>query len=73
MAKIKIEVEAEPMKVEALRLYLGQKHSSLEIEIEHHIESLYKRKVPSIVRDYIDTTGAIKKNERRSEAIDGPK
>lgn len=69
MAKIKFEVEAEPIKVDALRVYLGRKHSSLEIEIERHIESLYTKNVPNTVRDFIDTTGAIKKNERRSEAI----
>ena len=69
MAKVKMEIEAEPAQIEALNIYLGGKNTCLEFEISEHIESLYKKNVPKIVRDYIAENNENKKNERRSEAI----
>ena len=71
MEKVNIEIEAEPAQVEALRVYLEQKDSYLEFEIARHVESLYSKNVPKIVREYIAANIEKKKNERRSEAIDG--
>ena len=69
MAKVKMEIEAEPAQMEALNIFLGGKNTCLEFEISEHIESLYKKNVPKIVRDYIAASNENKKNERRSEAI----
>ncbi len=69
MAKVKLEIEAEPAQIEALNIFLGGKNTCLEFEISEHIESLYKKNVPKIVRDYIAVNNENKKNERRSEAI----
>ncbi|MBR3342511.1 MAG: hypothetical protein IKG30_13025 [Clostridiales bacterium] len=69
MAKVKMEIEAEPAQIEALNIFLGGKNTCLEFEISEHIESLYKKNVPKIVRDYIAASNENKKNERRSEAI----
>lgn len=69
MAKVKLEIEAEPAQIEALNIYLGGKNTCLEFEISEHIESLYKKNVPKIVRDYISAVLKNEKNERRSEAI----
>ena len=69
MAKVKMEIEAEPAQIEALNIFLGGKNTCLEFEISEHIESLYKKNVPKIVRDYIAANIENKKNERRSEAI----
>ena len=69
MAKVKMEIEAEPAQIEALNIFLGGKNTCLEFEISEHIESLYKKNVPKIVRDYIASSNENKKNERRSEAI----
>ena len=69
MAKVKMEIEAEPDQIEALNIFLGGKNTCLEFEISEHIESLYKKNVPKIVRDYIAASNENKKNERRSEAI----
>ena len=69
MAKIKVEVEVDPIKIEALRVYLEPKNTCLELEIELFIEALYKKTVPSAVKDFINMIDANKKNERRSEAI----
>ena len=69
MAKVKMEIEAEPDQIEALNIFLGGKNTCLEFEISEHIESLYKKNVPKIVRDYIAASNENKKNGRRSEAI----
>lgn len=69
MAKVKLEIEAEPAQIAALNVYLGGKNTCLEFEISEHIESLYKKNVPKIVRDYISAVHKNEKNERRSEAI----
>ena len=69
MSKVKLEIEAEPAQIDALRVYLGRKDSYLEFEISRHIETLYSKNVPAIVRDYIAANIENKKNERRSEAI----
>ena len=69
MAKVKMEIEAEPAQIEALNIFLGGKNTCLEFEISEHIESLYKKNVPKIVRDYISAVLKNEKNERRSEAI----
>ena len=69
MAKVKMEIEAEPAQIEALNIFLGGKNTCLEFEISEHIESLYKKNVPKIVRDFIAASNENKKNERRSEAI----
>lgn len=69
MSKVKLEIEAEPDQIEALNIFLGGKNTCLEFEISEHIESLYKKNVPKIVRDYISAVLKNEKNERRSEAI----
>lgn len=69
MPKINLEIEAEPAQIAALNVYLGGKNTCLEFEISEHIESLYKKNVPKIVRDYISAVLKNEKNERRSEAI----
>lgn len=68
MPKIKLEIEAEPAQIDALRVYLGRKDTYLELEIARHIETLYSKYVPAIVRDYISENLKNKNNERRSEA-----
>ena len=68
MPKIKLEIEAEPAQIDALRVYLGRKDTYLEFEIARHIETLYGKHVPAIVRDYIAENLKNKNNERRSEA-----
>ena len=65
MGKIKLEIEAEPTQVEALRMFLEGKDTCLEFEIARYIESLYKKNVPNIVRNYLSAT--LKKQEHRKE------
>ena len=67
MTRIKLEIEAETAQIDALRVYLGRKNTSLEFEIERHIESLYNRNVPNVVRDFISASTQIKKNGKEDE------
>lgn len=47
-------IALEDKKVLALKMYLGQKNSSLEDEMSKYAEQLYIKTVPQNVRDFID-------------------
>lgn len=49
-----VTIALEDKKVLALKMYLGQKNSSLEEEISKYAEQLYIKSVPQNVRDFID-------------------
>lgn len=49
-----VTIALEDKKVLALKMYLGQKKSSLEEEISKYAEQLYIKSVPQNVRDFID-------------------
>ena len=49
-----VTIALEDKKVLALKMYLGQKNSSLEEEISKYTEQLYIKSVPQNVRDFID-------------------
>ena len=73
MAKIKLEIEADPIKIDALRVYLGRKDSCLELEIERYIETLFCKNVPTVVRDFISANNDSKRNEGRPDSVNGVK
>lgn len=49
-----VTIALEDKKVLALKMYLGQKNSSLEEEISKYADQLYIKSVPQNVRDFID-------------------
>ena len=49
-----VTIALEDKKVLALKMYLGQKNSSLEEEMSKYAEQLYIKSVPQNVRDFID-------------------
>ena len=49
-----VTIALEDKKVLALKMYLGQKNSSLEEEVSRFAEQLYVKSVPQNVRDFID-------------------
>jgi len=69
MTKVKLEVDVEPTQIDALRVYLGRKNTSLEVEIAKHIDTLYAKNVPNVVREFLSANLDNKKNEGRPEAI----
>ena len=49
-----IQVEYETEKLEAVRIYLRDKNSTVERELADAIESVFKKVVPVAVREYIE-------------------
>ena len=72
MTKTKIEIDTEPIKLDALKVYLGKKNTTIEVELSRYLDALYSKNVPAIVREYIRSSLENKKNEGRSEAAEDP-
>ena len=51
-----VTITLDDKKVQALKMYLSEKKSSLDEEISKYAEQLYGKVVPQNVRDYIDMT-----------------
>ena len=49
-----VTITLDDKKVQALNMYLSEKHSSLDEEISKYAEQLYNKVVPQNVRDFID-------------------
>ena len=60
-----ITVSVNEEKLSAIEMYLGQKDTTLEAELDKFVEQTYTKVVPQNVRDFIDMM-ADKKPERRS-------
>lgn len=73
MTKVKLEIEADPTKIDALRVYLGRKNTSIEVEIVKSIEALYNKNVPIAVREFISANNENKRTEGRAEAVNNPR
>lgn len=62
-----VSVSIPEEKLTALRMYMGQKNSTLEDELSKYAEQLYNKHVPQNVREYIAmTTGEAPEPKRRS-------
>lgn len=59
MKKVTVNVSYEEEKLSALRLYLGQKNTTVEVELESALESLYGKTVPSNVREFLEMRSGI--------------
>ncbi|MCM1059894.1 MAG: DUF6103 family protein [Eubacterium sp.] len=49
-----VTVTLAPEKLSALTMYMKQKNTSAEAELEKYAEQLYQKNVPQNVRDFID-------------------
>lgn len=54
MKNISIEFSFDDAKLEAINIYLKEKNSKLSEELDHFMDSLYKKHVPQAVREFID-------------------
>ena len=62
-----VSVSIPEEKLTALRMYMGQKNSTLEDELSKYAEQLYNKHVPQNVREYIAmTTGEAPEQKRRN-------
>lgn len=54
MSKKTITISFDEEKLNALKMYLGQKNTQVEKELEKALETLYAKNVPSGVREFIE-------------------
>lgn len=54
MKKISVTISFDEEKLAALKMYLAQKNMQVESELEHALDSLYIKNVPTGVRDFIE-------------------
>lgn len=67
MKKANISVSFEEEKLSALKLYLGQKGTTVEDELASACEVLYTKIVPSNVRDFIDLRAGVPKTAEKKK------
>lgn len=72
MKKTTINVSYDEEKLNAIKLYLGQKGSSLDDELVKMLDTLYGKTVPAGVRDFISMKSE-KKSVISSSAVGGSK
>lgn len=53
-----VQIEYDGEKLEAVRFYLRDKGSTVEIELSDALDAVYKKNVPSQVREYIERKNA---------------
>ena len=51
-----VTITLDDKKVQALKMYLSEKKTSLDEQLSNYAEQLYGKIVPQNVRDYIDMT-----------------
>lgn len=78
MKTTKIEFTFDDAKLEAIKLFMREKDISLEEELDHCMDGLYKKYVPQPVRDFIEKreaevaqTSAEKKVKRKKGIATG--
>ena len=53
MEKTTVTVPFDKEKAVALQIYLGQKNTTLDIELGRAMDSLYSKFVPNLVKEFI--------------------
>ena len=53
MEKSTVTVQFDREKVDALKIYLGHKNTTIDIELQKTMDSLYSKVVPNLVREFI--------------------
>ena len=67
-----VTITLDDTKVQALKMYLSEKHSSLDEEISKYAEQLYGKIVPQNVRDFIEMTSKQKNTVKPKNIVDKP-
>ena len=72
-----VVITLDDKKVQALKMYLSEKKTSLDAQLSAYAEQLYGKIVPQNVRDYIDMTAkqqsADKPKNPRAKPTDQPR
>jgi len=53
MEKSTVTVQFDREKVDALKIYLGHKNTTIDIELQKTMDSLFTKVVPAVVREFI--------------------
>lgn len=61
MKKVNVTISYDEEKLNALKLYLGQKGQTVESELAVATDSLYSKVVPAGVREFIDLRAGMPK------------
>lgn len=56
MKKTKLTIEVSEDKLNALEIFIKEKESTVQIELEETFDKLYERIVPKHVKHYVDQT-----------------
>lgn len=59
MKKATISISYDEEKLNALKMYLGQKEAQVENELTKALDTLYNKTVPAGVREFIDMRAGI--------------
>lgn len=55
MKKTNVTLSFDTEKLVAVQQYMNKKNAKLEPELEAHLQKLYEKNVPPMVREYIET------------------
>ena len=70
MKKDQINIAYDSEKLSALKMYLGQKNTTVEKELQKALDALYGKTVPAGVREFIALrTGAESPTEKKKKNV----
>jgi hypothetical protein len=74
MKKVSVSFTFDEDKLNAAKMFLAQKNGSLDTEMEGFLDSLYRKHVPSGVREYIEMMEgqAAKERDMKKPALPQP-
>lgn len=69
MKKAVVYAPCEEEKLQALKLYLGQKGLSVETELEKSVENLFEKTVPASVRAFLSMKTEAQPSTPKEQAV----
>ena len=67
-----VTITLDDTKVQALKMYLSEKKTSLDEQLSNYAEQLYGKIVPQNVRDFIEMTSKQKNTVKQKIVVDKP-
>ena len=67
-----VTITLDDTKVQALKMYLSEKKTSLDEQLSNYAEQLYGKIVPQNVRDFIEMTSKQKNTVKPKNVVDKP-
>ncbi len=67
-----VTITLDDKKVQALKMYLSEKKTSLDEQLSNYADQLYGKIVPQNVRDYIEMTARQQSSDKPKKAAAKP-